>query len=119
MRYNTTDSAANVPPPAWGDFVAEDTGNANPRFLRATLGQLGWTPLTSGPIHFRYDNDFGTAVPVGQSAGRPWQQPAARQPIRPNARPNGKAGANTSAARHALGWIPAPNAVVRRPSFSP
>lgn len=40
VRYNTTDSSANVPPPAWADFVAEDTGNANPRFMRSTLGHV-------------------------------------------------------------------------------
>lgn len=39
-RYNTLDSQASVPPPAWSDFVAEDTGNSNPRFIRSTIGHV-------------------------------------------------------------------------------
>jgi protein transport protein SEC24 len=43
VRYNTTDSSANTPPAAWADFIADDTGNANPRFLRSTLGHVPTT----------------------------------------------------------------------------
>jgi protein transport protein SEC24 len=32
-------AGSHVPPPAWGDFVIEDTGagNCNPRYLRSSL----------------------------------------------------------------------------------
>lgn len=40
IRYKTSGEGTNVPPPAWADYIAEDTGNVNPRFLRCTLGHV-------------------------------------------------------------------------------
>jgi hypothetical protein len=39
-RYRTTGEGQHVPPAAWSDFIAEDTGNVNPRFIRASLAHV-------------------------------------------------------------------------------
>jgi protein transport protein SEC24 len=40
IRYPTSGEGFHAPPHAWLDFVAEDCGNANPRYLRSTLYQV-------------------------------------------------------------------------------
>ena len=39
-RYQTSGAAQNIAPPGWADFVAEDTGSASPRVMRASLAHV-------------------------------------------------------------------------------
>jgi protein transport protein SEC24 len=43
VSYKTTGEGFNVPPASWSDYIAEDTGNVNPRFVRCTMGHV---PIT-------------------------------------------------------------------------